>query len=132
MSTPAPEQNLYKVGRPINEIVRDLSKPIPDSLLRTRKQGGTDLTYIPWFNATRLLDLYAPGWTFRVEHKEMAGKIVCYASISIVAEELTVTRMASGNEDDKTSSYGDPWSNSESMALRRAAAKFGLGRYLYQ
>lgn len=131
MSTPAPAV-LYEVGRPINEIIADLSKPIPESLLRTRNQGGTDLTYIPWFNATRLLDLYAPGWTFKLEHKEMAGKIVCHAWISIVAKELTVTRMASGNEDDKTSKYGDPWSNSESMALRRAAAKFGLGRYLYQ
>jgi hypothetical protein len=27
--------------------------------------------------------------------------------------------------------YGDPSSNAESIVLRRAAAKFGLGLYLY-
>ncbi len=27
--------------------------------------------------------------------------------------------------------YGDPSSNAESMAFRRAAAKFGLGLYFY-
>jgi hypothetical protein len=32
----------------------------------------------------------------------------------------------------KELAYGDPSSNSESMALRRAAAKFGLARYLYK
>jgi hypothetical protein len=28
--------------------------------------------------------------------------------------------------------YGDPSSKAEAMALKRAAAKFGLGLYLYQ
>jgi hypothetical protein len=28
--------------------------------------------------------------------------------------------------------YGDPSSNAEAMALKRAASKFGLGLYLYQ
>lgn len=132
MSTPAPEKIFHEVGRPINDIIADLSKPIPDSLLRTRKQGNTDLEYIPWHNATKLLDFYAPGWTYKIEMKEMAGKVVCLASISIMAKEATVTRMASGYEDDKTSSFGDPFSNASSMALRRAAAHFGLGRYLYK
>lgn len=31
----------------------------------------------------------------------------------------------------KELAYGDPSSNAESMAFRRAAAKFGLGLYLY-
>jgi len=30
------------------------------------------------------------------------------------------------------SSYGDPQSNAESMAFRRAAARFGLGLHLYE
>jgi len=32
----------------------------------------------------------------------------------------------------KELAYGDPTSNAEAMALRRAAAKFGLGLYLYE
>jgi hypothetical protein len=45
-----------------------------------------------------------------------------------------VYREATGTEeepDDDQQMYGDPSSNAESMALRRAAAKFGLGLYLY-
>jgi hypothetical protein len=126
------ESKFVEVGRPINEIVSDLSKPIPDSLLRTRKQGGAELTYIPWHNATRLLDAYAPGWSYLVEIHHHAGKVLAIATISVIAKEGIVTRQATGYEEETASGYGDPFSNSESMALRRAAAKFGLGRYLYK
>ena len=53
------------------------------------------------------------------------------AEVSIVASDGVVTRQATGCEDDDKAGYGDPTSNAESMALRRAAAKFGLGLYLY-
>ncbi|QYO62305.1 hypothetical protein [Leptolyngbya sp. 7M] len=33
--------------------------------------------------------------------------------------------------DEVELAYGDPSSNAESMAFRRAAARFGLGLYLY-
>jgi hypothetical protein len=45
--------------------------------------------------------------------------------------EGVVYREATGQEEEETTSYGDSSSNAESMALRRAAAKFGLGLYLY-
>jgi hypothetical protein len=120
------------VGRSINEIVSDLSKPIPDAFLRERKQGGTVLTYIPWHNATRILDAYAPGWSYHVEIHHHGDKVLAIATISVIAAEGIVVRQATGYEDEDKSGFGDPFSNSESMALRRAAAKFGLGRYLYK
>ena len=40
-------------------------------------------------------------------------------------------REATGQEDETLEAYGDSSSNAESMALRRAAAKFGLGIALY-
>lgn len=131
-ATEAKETKFIDVGRPINEIVADLSKPIPDSLLRERKQGGQTLTYIPWFNATKLLDYYAPGWSYSIEFHHIKDKVVAIATIIIKAAEGSITRQASGNEDDDKEGFGDPFSNSESMALRRAASKFGLGRYLYK
>jgi mRNA interferase HigB len=42
-----------------------------------------------------------------------------------------VWREATGYEPLNVKGYGDPTSNAESMALRRAAAKFGLCLYLY-
>ncbi len=138
---------VYSVGeRSINEIIHDLAQPISPALLKSKRVGGTELTFIPWYNATRLLDLYAPGWEYTVSNiqqflissfnetsgeMESHNKIALVATISIPTKDGIITRQATGNEDDVTNSYGDAFSNAESMALRRAAAKFGLGRYLY-
>lgn len=131
--------------RSIKDIIKDLSKPIADRHLQTKKQGSSELTFIPWYHAVSYLDLYAPGWTYDIQYqghvpeptklpndkKSHRGKVVVKTSISIPCSEGTITRSALGIEDDVVTGYGDPTSNAESMALRRAAAKFGLGRYLY-
>lgn len=119
--------------RSINEIVNDLHKPIHQRHLKTRRQGGKELTYIAWYDAAKYLDLYAPGWSYEVRQvQQVAGKIVLTIRLTIPCAEGIVYREATGCEDEDTDSYGDPFSNSESMALRRAAAKFGLGQHLYQ
>jgi hypothetical protein len=128
MSTPAHE---IAYARPITDIIRDLSKIIPTERLKTKTMGGREITFIPWYHATSLLDYYAPGWEYHIKLEHMAGKVVAIATITIFAKEGTVVREATGYEDDDKEGYGDPFSNAESMALRRAAAKFGLGRYLY-
>jgi hypothetical protein len=104
--------------------------------LKTKQVGKgerqRDVTYVPWYNAVRYLDKYAPGWSYRIKSITPIGKsVVVVAEISITAAEGIITRQATGIEDDEVSGYGDPSSNAESMALRRAAAKFGLGLYLY-
>lgn len=45
-------------------------------------------------------------------------------------KELT-TDKTTGETITRELAYGDPSSNAESMAFRRAAARFGLGLYLY-
>jgi hypothetical protein len=40
--------------------------------------------------------------------------------------------MATGSEKLNCNSFGDPSSNSEAMALKRSASKFGLARSLYE
>lgn len=126
-----PQHKPFK--RPIAEILTDLSRPIPDRLLQTRKQGSATLTYVPWINACKLLDFYAPGWCGAVTHVHTtADRLFLTYQISIFAEEGIFTREATGTELLKCGSYGDPSSNAESMAFRRAAAKFGLGLHLYE
>jgi hypothetical protein len=127
----AEQQKETPYGRPINDIIRDLSKPVPERLLKDKTVGGRKIDFIPWYNATRLLDFYAPGWEYTVRLEHIKDKVVAIASISIHAAEGVITREATGSEEDDKSGYGDPFSNAESMALRRAAAKFGLGRHLY-
>lgn len=116
--------------RSINTIIADLSKPIHPARLKTRKQGGKDLPYIPWHQAVKYLDRYAAGWSSEVR-SVAGGAWSRYASASCVWKASYPTNEATGQEEEDCGSYGDPSSNAESMALRRAAAKFGLGLYLY-
>jgi hypothetical protein len=118
--------------RSIRDIIKDLSKPVAKRHLRTRKQGGKELTYISWYDAVKYLDHFAPGWCYEVRRIDsIAGKLILTIRLSIPCQEGIVYREATGQEEEETSSYGDSSSNAESMALRRAAAKFGLGLYLY-
>lgn len=119
--------------RSIKDIIADLSKPLPKRHLKTRKQGGAELTYIEWHTAVKYLDHFAPGWSYHVHHLQLVGKLVTVvASISIPCAEGVVTREATGCEEAEAKGYGDAVSNAEAMALKRAASKFGLGLYLYQ
>lgn len=118
--------------RPINSIIADLSKQLPARHLKQRRQGNADITFIEWHTAMKYLDLYAPGWSYAVRAVSLVGSLVtAVASISIPCAEGLVTREATGCEDVNSKGYGDPVSNAEAMALKRAASKFGLALYLY-
>jgi len=89
--------------------------------------------FIPWYYAVKYLDLYAPGWSNEVRSVSAIGNsIVVVVRLSIPTAEGLIWREATGIEAMDCGSYGDPSSNAESMALRRAAAKFGIGLYLYE
>jgi len=118
--------------RSIREIVKDLTKPVAKRHLRTRKQGGREIIYLSWHDAIKYLDHYAPGWCYEIRSMQtVGGKLIITVRLSVPALEGIVYREATGQEDEDLDAYGDSSSNAESMALRRAAAKFGLGLYLY-
>ena len=118
--------------RSIREIVKDLSKPIAQKHLRKRRQGGKEIIYLAWHDAVKYLDHYAPGWCYEIRRIDsVSGKLIMIVRLSIPCSEGVIYREATGQEDEDLESYGNSSSNSESMALRRAAAKFGLGLYLY-
>ncbi len=72
-------------------------------------------------------------FSYHVKSVALVGSLVTViASISIPCSEGVVTREATGCEDSDAKGYGDACSNAEAMALKRAAAKFGLGLHLYQ
>lgn len=130
-------ENLSEVNhenglRSIREICKDLSKPIAQRHLRKRRQGGKEIVYIAWHDAVKYLDHYAPGWCHEIRRIDsIGGKLIITCRITIPCAEGSVFREATGQEDENLDAYGDSSSNSESMCLRRAAAKFGLGIGLY-
>lgn len=118
--------------RSIRDIVKDLSKPVANRHLRARKQGGKEIKYIAWHDAVKYLDHYATGWNYEIRSIDsIGGKLILTVRLSILCIEGIVYREATGQEDEDLDAYGDSSSNAESMALRRASAKFGLGLYLY-
>jgi hypothetical protein len=141
----------------LKQIQAALSRPLPKSMLETRRQGGATIFYIPWFTANKILDKYAPGWTWEIRDLKLSrDRLFLIGRLTIPTAEGNLYREATGTEvlkDAKTVkdrdgnwiadeydrpitdsvelAYGDPSSNAESMAFRRAAARFGLGLYLY-
>src|SRR5215468_9695314 len=119
--------------RSIRDIIADLSRPVNPQRLKQRTQGGRQLDYLPWYQAVRYLDNYAPGWRYEIRSVDQIGdNLVMVVRIVIPCAEGEVWREASALEvieDPKR--YGDAATNAESAALRRAAAKFGLCLNLY-
>ena len=64
--------------------------------------------------------------------QQIGDRLTLTGSLTIHGDDRSLTRQATGTEDIDCSSYGDPSSNAEAMALRRCCAKFGLGRDLWR
>ena len=117
----------------LDEIIFALSRPLPASILETKTLKGTAIPYLPWHTASQILDKYAPGWTWEITRiGQSDSRIFLVGRLTLCTSEGNVYREATGTEELACSSYGDPSSNAESMAFRRAAARFGLGLYLYK
>jgi hypothetical protein len=145
-TSPAQLEWYKKPCRPIAEILANLSQQIPRRHLDTLKDKG-NADYIPWFNACKILDRCTGGhWEYFITNMHTTSdRIFVTVRITIYAQERSFSRDATGTEllkreitdrstgevQVKELAYGDPSSNAESMALRRAAAKFGLVLYLY-
>lgn len=126
----------------LEQVRAALSRPLPASCLRSKKAGKTQIQYLPWHMAVKILDKYAPGWTWEIvkiattdERLFLVGRLTVPTAEGNLYREATGTEALRRVDDEgevKDLAYGDPSSNAESMAFRRAAAKFGLGLYLYE
>ncbi|WP_103019374.1 DUF1071 domain-containing protein [Salinibacter altiplanensis] len=129
--------------RPLQSILEDMRQPIRERHLETKRKGGDQLTYCPWHRVARYVEHHTNGhWSKDVEITTTERRIFVTCTVTIEAEGGSVSRSATGTEklykvDAETGEvteipYGDPSSNAESMAFRRACAQFGLGLGLYE
>ncbi|MBA0648250.1 hypothetical protein Goklo_016010 [Gossypium klotzschianum] len=49
------------ISRPLADILKELNKKVPDSLVRLRTEDGFNIKYIPWHIVNRIMNLHAPG-----------------------------------------------------------------------
>jgi hypothetical protein len=129
-----------------SDITQILSRPLPPKILETKKLGGAKITFISWKYLPIILDKYCRGWCWEIrnivttdDRLFLVGRLTIPTADGIIFREATGTEMLKEYKTDRVTgeviereiAYGDPSSNAESMAFRRACSKFGLGLYLY-
>ena len=93
-----------------SNITRALSTPVAPELLATRKQGGVELTYIPWHHAANIFDevcdRYESTWDWTINSVEELEKSKCVVVGTVTIEG--VSRTATGIEEIEGVKFGDP------------------------
>ena len=119
----------------ITEILAKFSNPFTEYIeqkpVYSKGKNSGSVSYIPWFSLCDILDTHAPGWEWSITCDYHGDRTVVIGKLTIHGSDRSISRSATGNEDSNCGSFGDPCSNAEAMAFRRACAKFGIARYLW-
>ncbi|TYH83443.1 hypothetical protein ES332_D02G132500v1 [Gossypium tomentosum] len=123
-----------EISRPLADILKELNKKVPDSLVRLRTEDGFNIKYIPWHIVNRIMNLHAPEWSGEVRNITYSadGKSVSVVyRVTLYGTDAEIYRESTGTASVDDPGYGDPVQKAEAMAFRRACARFGLGLHLY-
>lgn len=116
----------------IKTIVSRLKEPITQAFMRHKIIQGHKIIFVSWYDTCRLLDDRAGTWSWCIDNIVLSDtRIIISGTLTIYGDDRELSMSATGTEVLNCSNYGDPSSNAEAMAFKRAAAKFGLARYFY-
>ncbi|XP_010252362.1 PREDICTED: uncharacterized protein LOC104593949 [Nelumbo nucifera] len=122
------------ISRPLSEVLRELNKRIPDSLIKVRMENGLSVKYVPWHVINRIMNLHAPEWSGEIRSITYSadGKSVSVVyRVTLYGTDAEIFRESTGTASVDDTNFGDPVQKAESMAFRRACARLGLGLHLY-
>ncbi|WJX70169.1 hypothetical protein P8452_54306 [Trifolium repens] len=129
------------ITRPLAEILRDLNKRIPDTLVKppppldpsSSSSSSSSSTFIPWYHANRMLSFYAPGWCGEIRDVIFSdnGTVTVVYRLTVRGSDGEAYRESTGTISTTDGSITDPVSAAEENAFCKACARFGLGLYLY-
>ncbi|KAL6559831.1 hypothetical protein OROGR_004948 [Orobanche gracilis] len=122
------------ISRPLSEVLKDLNKKVPDSLIKSRTEEDFSIRYIPWHILIRILNLYAPEWSGEVRgitYSADGNSVSVVYRVTLYGTDAEIFREATGSAPISDTSYGGPVQKAEAMAFRRACARLGLGLQLY-
>ena len=137
------------------KILSNLKQPIPPNKISSKCIQGQTINFISWHDYCDLLDSRAGlgNWSWEItDSRELSpisqisgttdngetytrsvnARLIIIGKLTIYGDDRSISFSATGEELLQCSSYGDPSSNAEAMSLRRACAKAGLGRTLWQ
>ncbi|XP_057468595.1 DNA repair RAD52-like protein 1, mitochondrial isoform X1 [Actinidia eriantha] len=124
------------ISRPLSQILKELNKKVPDSLVRVRTEpNGFPIKYIPWHIVNRIMNLHAPEWSGEVRsitYSADGNSVSVVYRVTLYGTDAEIYRESTGTASvNEGGSYGDPVQKAEAMAFRRACARLGLGLHLY-
>ena len=114
------------------ETLSELNRPIDPRHFKTRKQGNTTLTYVPWSTLAKHLHHRSPGWCWEVQSvQEVGGAVVVTGRLTIPPTDGLLHYSAVASEPLESKSLAPAAEVAASSCLRRAAALAGLGLELW-
>ncbi|XP_021775305.1 DNA repair RAD52-like protein 1, mitochondrial [Chenopodium quinoa] len=122
------------ISRPMSEILKQLNKKVPDSLISVRPENGASIKYIPWHIVNRIMNLHAPEWSGEVRnitYSPDAKSVTVVYRVTLHGTDAEIYRESTGTASVEEKGYGDAVQKAEGMAFRRACARLGLGLHLY-
>ncbi|XP_068648870.1 DNA repair RAD52-like protein 1, mitochondrial [Aristolochia californica] len=122
------------INRSLSEVLKELSRKVPETLIKTRVEDGFSIKYVPWHVVNRIMNFHAPEWSGEVRSITYSadGKSVSVVyRVTLYGTDAEIYRESTGTASVNDTSYGDPVQKAEAMAFRRACARLGLGLHLY-
>jgi len=112
------------------DIFADLIAPFAKDEVKTRPQGGRQLSYVTARTVMNRLDDVLGPENWWDEYHPQENSVLCRLSIKL-PDGSVLTKCDAGGYAGMTDS-GDDDKSGYSDAFKRAAVKFGVGRYLYR
>ena len=120
------------VQRNTEETLAELHRPIDPRHFKTRKQGNTTLTYVPWATLCKHLHHRCPGFCFEIQSvQEVGGSVVVTGRLTIPTTDGLLHYSALSSAKLESGSMASPAEVSASSCLRSACALAGLGLELW-
>lgn len=112
------------------DLFNDLCSPFSRDEVKTRPQGGRQLSYITARTAMNRLDAVLGPENWWDEYVPGDKSVICKLTICL-PDGMTITKQDAGGYAGMAD-QGDDDKSGFSDAFKRAAAKFGVARYLYK
>ena len=120
------------IQRNTEETLAELHRPIDPRHFKTRKQGNTTLTYVPWATLCKHLHHRCPGFCFEIQSvQEVGGSVVVTGRLTIPTTDGILHYSAVASEKLDSGSMAPPAEVAASSCLKRAAAIAGLALELW-
>ena len=119
--------------RTVVETLAELQRPIDPRHHRTRRQGGKELTYVPWSTLVRHLQHRAPGYCWELKSVAQVGEwVTVVGRLTVPTSDGVLTYENVSSERLDGGSFAPPVETAASSCLRRCCALAGLGLELWE